>query len=235
MGVLKLYAAYIYYHNVIIVPQAALTAAAGCRHWAAPSGGASCCPGLVPCATPSSSSSLPATTTMVGWTPPVSTGQPPPATGEFLGARLEDQAIAIKRLQPPNSYAHADASPLRYNGSNPQLTPGTLLAVRPTRAAALQATMRTVPGARILATLTDYGGYLVDDTAANRGTMCIEGGVAEEFEAAYGFPFDARPGSPFYADLLAIFQALEIVVNSSPSTIGGGGSPLQPLAPPICQ
>lgn len=64
----------------------------------------------------------------------------------------------------------------------------------------------------------------------------------------------------FYADLVAVFQvggrsagaldsrglpprtphsttpgqALAIVVNNGPASIGGGGDPLGPLAPPIC-
>jgi len=33
---------------------------------------------------------------------------------------------------------------------------------------------------------------------------------------------------------LNIFKALYIVANNGPNSIGGGGTPLVPLAPPIC-
>ena len=77
-------------------------------------------------------------------------------------------------------------------------------------------------------------GYLVDDTAVNRFTICGESGVREQFQAAYGYDFNAVRGTPFYKDMLLIARALAVVINNSPSSIGGGGVPLQPLAPPIC-
>jgi hypothetical protein len=39
---------------------------------------------------------------------------------------------------------------------------------------------------------------------------------------------------PFYNDMVAIFQALQIVINNTPDTPGGGGTPLQPPPPPFC-
>ncbi len=41
-------------------------------------------------------------------------------------------------------------------------------------------------------------------------------------------------GGIFYNDLIAIFQSLQVVINNSNSTVGGGGTPLGPIAPPIC-
>ncbi len=71
-----------------------------------------------------------------------------------------------------------------YNGTNPLLTPGALLAVAAADALRLNASMRTPPGRRILSALATYGGYIVDDTAWNATSICTEHGVQAEFAAA---------------------------------------------------
>eukprot|EP01084_Bolivina_argentea_P149091 260527_1 len=114
---------------------------------------------------------------------------------------------------------------------NPYFAMGSLLAV-PSDVKITNLT--TIPGKKILYALQNYGGYIVDDTVANRGTMCIEYGVGQEFQDKYGYEFNAKKGSAFYNDLLTIFKALQIVINNSASSIGGGGTPIKPLAPPIC-
>lgn len=127
-----------------------------------------------------------------------------------------------------------------YNGTNPLLTPGALLAVAAADALRLNASMRTPPGRRILSALATYGGYIVDDTAWNATSICTEHGVQAEFAAAYGFPFevtagtDGPAGGDWYADLVDIMRALSIIVNNTPETPGGGGTPLAPLPPPFC-
>lgn len=140
-----------------------------------------------------------------------------------------------------DGYAHDNCTtdPHCYNGSNPLLRPGALLAVPPSVASQLAGQLRTAPGRVILAALTDYGGYLVDDTYANRGTFCTEHGVTDEFTTAWGWPFNAQASSSgseyaWYSDLLAIFQSLSIIANNSPGSIGGGGAPRQPPPPPFC-
>jgi hypothetical protein len=42
------------------------------------------------------------------------------------------------------------------------------------------------------------------------------------------------PGRPLFDDLTSIFQALHAVVNNSPGSIGGGGTPRVATKPPIC-
>eukprot|EP00052_Salpingoeca_macrocollata_P014682 m.115816 g.115816 ORF g.115816 m.115816 type:complete len:363 (-) comp19410_c0_seq1:170-1258(-) len=133
-----------------------------------------------------------------------------------------------------DDYAHDDSSPLRYNGSNAALTPGGLLAIPSAAVPAVTQQLQTVPGRKLLAALHTYGGYLVDDTAAVRATVCLESGVEEEFERVYGFAFAAKPGEAFYADVLLLFQQLQIVINNAENAVGGGGTPLAPPAPPIC-
>jgi hypothetical protein len=130
-----------------------------------------------------------------------------------------------------------------YNGTNPFLKPGALLAVPPARAAALLASLATAPARQIAQALVDFGGYLVDDTGSQRGgaAICMESGVNAEVEAAYGYsvrienPLMAGGnGAALYADLVKVFQALSVVVNNGPASIGGGGTPRAPPPPPIC-
>ena len=62
------------------------------------------------------------------------------------------------------------SAPTRYTGTDPNVQPGSLLAVPPNVAAALHPTLVSEPAKRILHALTNYGGYLVDNTAGNRAT-----------------------------------------------------------------
>jgi hypothetical protein len=68
----------------------------------------------------------------------------------------------------------------------------------------------------------------------------MERGVTAELRAAYNVsvaiedPLTPNQGADLYADLVAIFRALNVVVNNGPATIGGGGTPRQPPPPPIC-
>eukprot|EP00040_Diaphanoeca_grandis_P000182 m.14620 g.14620 ORF g.14620 m.14620 type:complete len:451 (-) comp10223_c1_seq1:233-1585(-) len=122
-------------------------------------------------------------------------------------------------------------SPLVYNGTNPHLVPGALLAIPPTVSNNL--TLSTEPGRRIRQVLTDFGGYIVDDTACDTAALLLESGSRAAFEAAYNMSLDTSEG-PWYDDLVLIFQSLEIVVNNRNTSVGGGGVPLVAPAPPIC-
>lgn len=62
--------------------------------------------------------------------------------------------------------------PTLYNGSNPLLTPGALLAVPAGDFAALNASLATEPARALAWTLANYGGLLCDDTYADR---CVLG------------------------------------------------------------
>lgn len=136
-----------------------------------------------------------------------------------------------------DSYAFDNSSGMQYGGLNPYLKPGALLAI-PQAARQMLAPFQTVPGQKIADALTSYGAYIVDDTANPSAAVCMEAEVTQELQVAYGIRVDignpAQPGDPFYADLLAAFSALQIVSNNGNSTVGGGGTPTAPLAPPIC-
>ncbi len=93
--------------------------------------------------------------------------------------------------------------------------------------------------ARILAVVfRDYGAYIVDDCAWDVYGIITEwspaGRVADEFEQAWGFSIHpAGKDNPWARDMDRIFLNLHVVDNNSPETIGGGGEPRVPLAPPL--
>ena len=113
---------------------------------------------------------------------------------------------------------------------------GSLLAVPTDVAKTL--TMETVPGRKILAALTTYGGYIADDTADNTFSLCTTPEVISELLNVYNFTVSIseplQPTSPFFKDLHTAFAALHAVTNNAQGSVGGGGTPLGPIAPEIC-
>ncbi len=93
--------------------------------------------------------------------------------------------------------------------------------------------------ARILAdAFQTYGSYVVDDTAWDVYAIITEwspgGRVADEFEENWGFSMkQGEKDTPWGRDMDRIFLNLHVVDNNAPSSIGGGGEPLVPLAPGI--
>jgi len=163
-----------------------------------------------------------------------------------------------KPLQPANSYNNgrrqyvwpatgSDGGSNKapgglYTGTDPNVAPGTLLAIPGPVAAGLH--MTTVVGSKIMAALVDYGAYIVDDTGAgNSAAICMEADVNAEMRNAYGYTMtyphgvsgaSSDPGKALYEDLLQLFQSLHAVTNNGPEAIGGGGTPRRPAKPPIC-
>lgn len=132
-----------------------------------------------------------------------------------------------------DNYAFNPNDSYRYGGQDIYLSPGSLLAI-PSN---ITVNVTTVPAQKLLFALQNYGGYLSADTFVSRGTLNTEHGVTDEFQATYGYSFDSGPigpGATWYADMLALFQSLHVVINNSNRTVGGGGTPLQPPPPPIC-
>lgn len=138
-----------------------------------------------------------------------------------------------------DGYAHDPTSPLHYNGTLEGLQPGTLLALPPEWA---HMPVATEPAALIRDALATFGAYLVDDTATDDAAVCMESDVSDQLLRFYDIVTmpNAKPGvsantTLFYEDLVAIFRKLHMVANNGEGSIGGGGTPLAPLAPPICQ
>lgn len=120
--------------------------------------------------------------------------------------------------------SHADGYALSgggcpaYGGGVPALRMGSLLALPP----GTDLSWIGSPRARKIAqALMDYGAYVVDDTCWDVHAIDIEAG------AEFG------DGGSFNSDLQQVFTMLAVVDNNGPSSIGGGGTPRVPLAPPI--
>lgn len=123
----------------------------------------------------------------------------------------------------------------QYGGLVPELEMGALLALKPDFD---PNTLKTEPGKIIAKAFQDYGGYVVDDTAwdvyALETEISPEGRVLEEFRQKWGFKFtETSLEHPWSVDMRTIFTNLQVVDNNAPKTIGGGGKPRQPLAPPF--
>ncbi len=56
-------------------------------------------------------------------------------------------------------------------------------------------------------------------------------GVVEEIQARQGYHLERH--EPFQEDMKRIISQLMVVDNNGPDSIGGGGQPLAPLAPPL--
>lgn len=122
-----------------------------------------------------------------------------------------------------------------YGGSVPALKMGALLAI-PASVPIATLQLETEPARRLAWTLQNYGAYVVDDTAWDVYALNIEvgpaGDVRREFRSAWGFSLSMKSRQePWSRDMVRLFSALHVVDNNGPQSIGGGGTPLQPLAP----
>lgn len=123
-----------------------------------------------------------------------------------------------------------------YGGSNPNFTPGTLLALKSDFNVS---SLQTTPGKIIAQAFKDYGAYVGDDTYWNAWAIWTQqnytDSVTSEFQRLYGYSMrqDGGSNSAFMQDIRQIFSSLNMVVNNSSGSVGGGGTPLVPLAPPI--
>ncbi|MFL6675044.1 MAG: hypothetical protein ACJ8LG_17360 [Massilia sp.] len=121
---------------------------------------------------------------------------------------------------------------------NTAMKQGSLLAI-PAMVDIASLGLETEPGRQLAWTLQNYGAYIVDDTGTPGYDICIETGPAgskeAEFLADWGFPFSQKAGqkTPWVRDFKRLVIALHVVDNNSPTRIGGGGAPRQPLAPPF--
>jgi hypothetical protein len=115
---------------------------------------------------------------------------------------------------------------------------GALLAI-PARMPLASLRLETEPGRQLAWTLQNYGAYVVDTTGGSAISLNAENGpdgsFRAQFEADYGTPFEIwTPGQTAWSrDIARLMQAMHVVENNGPRSIGGGGKPLQPLAPPL--
>jgi hypothetical protein len=124
------------------------------------------------------------------------------------------------------------------NNQNTAMKMGALLAI-PASTNLGSLGLETEPASQLAWTLQNYGTYIVDDTGSPGFDFSAEtgpqGSFSGQFAADYGFRFVqfAQDNTPWTRDMQRIVRALRVVANNSPTSIGGGGKPLQPLAPSI--
>jgi len=124
-----------------------------------------------------------------------------------------------------------------YGGKVPECRMGALLALPPWMNIE-EMGFETEPGLILARAFQDYGAYLVDDTAWDVYAIETEWGpagrVVDEFKEVWGFSMTPySTDEPFARDIRLIFTNLHVVDNNGPRSIGGGGTPRQPLAPPL--
>ena len=140
-----------------------------------------------------------------------------------------DQTAQLGYRWPAES--HDSYAPVSYLGANPSLRMGALLALPPnTTPTGLGLT--TVVGRTLFAAMQDYGAYIVDDSGWDAHDLSCERGVIEEVRTRYGLELGSESGA-LHDDINRLVRALQIVDNNTPTTIGGGGTPRRPLAPPL--
>lgn len=94
------------------------------------------------------------------------------------------------------------------------------------------------PGRMLAEAFKDYGAYVVDDTYRDAWALITaweaDGRFAEVFKKEWGFTFaTTRTDNEWSRDVEKIFRNLYVVDNNGPKSIGGGGKPRKPLAPPF--
>jgi hypothetical protein len=124
------------------------------------------------------------------------------------------------------------------NNTNTAMKMGALLAI-PASVDITTLGLVTEPAKQLAWTLQNYGAYIVDDTYAPGFDFSVEEGAAgsksAEFQADYGFAMAQRlnTGGDWVQDIQKLVAALHVVDNNAASSVGGGGTPRQPLAPAI--
>ena len=126
-----------------------------------------------------------------------------------------------------------------YSGSNPAMKMGALLAIPPTISIS-SLNLESEPGRQLAWTLQNYGAYIVD---TYNGCPCMGwsvedgpgGSFSAQFKSDYGLNLAVwnADNTVWSRDIAKLRTALRVVSNNSPTSIGGGGTPRQPLAPAI--
>ena len=118
----------------------------------------------------------------------------------------------------------------RYRGNDPNIVMGSLFAIPP--GVTIESIgIHTIPGKKLFFTMQNYGVYFTEDAAWDVWDLIVERGVELEFQNAFGFTMYSNT---WKNEVNKLMKALAVVTNNTPDQIGGGGTPLQPLAPPFC-
>jgi hypothetical protein len=124
------------------------------------------------------------------------------------------------------------------NNQNTAMKMGSLLAI-PASVNIANLGLESEPGRQMAWTLQNYGAYIVDSTGGLSFGISAEvspdGSMHDQFKADYGYDFEQRvnDNTTWSRDLQKLVDALYVVNNNTATSIGGGGTPRQPLAPAI--
>lgn len=120
---------------------------------------------------------------------------------------------------------------MEYVGTNPALRMGSLL-VLPPGVDINGLGLQTAMGKRLAWTLQNYGAYIVDSGPQTwtPHLWVVEYGVQQAMEGRWGYPMD---GGAMNSDSLTLMSLLQVVDNNGPGSVGGSGTRVQPLLPPI--
>ena len=124
-----------------------------------------------------------------------------------------------------------------YNNSDYRM--GALLAI-PANVNINALGLESKPGQLLAWTYQNYGAYVVDGEFAGirlAGEKGPDGNFASQFQSDYGMSMSCRNqydnNTAWCRDFKKIAAVLNVVSNNGPNSIGGGGTPRQPLAPEI--
>jgi hypothetical protein len=130
------------------------------------------------------------------------------------------------------------ATAIAADGPDFAMRMGALLAI-PASVSLDSLALETEPGKMLAWTFQNYGAYIVDDTGGAAFALAVEhgsrGSLRTQFKKDWGYDMEqrVRDNTPWVRDIQRIVKNLHVVDNNGPGSIGGGGQPLQPLAPPF--
>ncbi len=124
-----------------------------------------------------------------------------------------------------------------YGGTNRELLMGSLLAL-PKDLTVEELNLKSEIGKKLFWTLQNYGCYIADDSAWDcyafsadiEAVAQVKKDAGINLKGKVSTAFDSR-NKNYSGDLMKIIPSLKIVTNNTEKTIGGGGTPCQPLAP----
>jgi hypothetical protein len=141
-----------------------------------------------------------------------------------------DHAVGTGHVWPASM--HDGGAPSTYKGTDPNLKMGALLAIPPS---VTEGSLRleTKAGRKLFRAMQDYGTYVVDDSGQNTQDLNVEKSAEDELvdEVTGGRP--VWQYAPLGRDFTKLMKHVQVVVNNSPASVGGGGTPRAALAPPI--
>ncbi len=123
-------------------------------------------------------------------------------------------------------------APERYNkNADPDIVMGSLFAIPPD-ATEESLNLQTPAGKKLFYTMQNYGVYFCEDAAWDTWDLAVERHAEIEFQEKYGY---SMKSDTWRREINKLMNALHIIVNNGPESIGGGGEPRMPLLGPFSE